>query len=115
MRRPLPRGALHRHRDRPPHAGARRFAESYEGAFSPDGRLFATNGARGEIKVIDIAARRVRTIDRPPERVYRLLAWASSGWLFYNAGRGRIGAWRPGERRRLLPMTVRQYVDMAAD
>ena len=85
------------------------------GAYSPDGRRFATLGARGEIKVIDVARRRTRTIAHPPKRAYRLLAWASSGWLFYNAGHGRIGAWRPGEPGRLLSVTVRQYVDMAAD
>jgi hypothetical protein len=90
--------------------------EPYEGAFSPDGRFLAVPTRRGAILLVDVAAGTARRI--PGARMaatYKALAWASSGWLFYNAGRGRLGAWRPGMPARVLPVTVGPFVDMASD
>ncbi len=43
------------------------------------------------------------------------VTWSSSGWLFDNAGKGRLGAWRPGEPARLLGARVPKLVDMTSD
>ena len=97
-----------------------RFVESYDGAFSPDGKLVAVPavGRRGEPHVVLVdLARSVTTLVRGPHlaRDYQLLAWSSSGWLFYNAGRGRIAAYRPGgATATLLPLHVAPFVDIAA-
>lgn len=93
-----------------------KFMETYDGAFSPDGRLLAVPAANRRLAVIDVEARTARLI--PGARIasdYQLLAWASSGWLYFNAGRGRIGAWRPGAPARRLGVRVRPFVDMAAN
>jgi hypothetical protein len=91
-----------------------RFANATEGAFSPDGKLLAVRDEPGRIAVIDVERRTVREVTRAPAD-YPLLAWASSGWLFYNAGGGRLGAWRPNEPARVLPMNVGPFVDMTSD
>ena len=46
---------------------------------------------------------------------YQLLAWSAGGWLFYNAGRGRIAAYRPGRAAAIrLALRVKPFVDFAA-
>ena len=65
--------------------------------------------------MIDVERRSVRIVQRARKLDYPLLAWASSGWLFYNAGDGRLGAWRPGEHARTLRVKVGKFVAMAAD
>jgi hypothetical protein len=97
-----------------------RFVESYSGAFSPDGKLVAVPaiGRRGRpcVALIDLA-RHVATLVPGPHlaRDYQLLAWSSSGWLFYNASRGRIAAYHPGRATAtLLPLHVDPFVDIAA-
>jgi hypothetical protein len=95
---------------RPPFAGA------YSGAFSPDGRRLAVRDEFGRLAIVDVARRTARLVSTPRAAIaYPVLAWSSSGWLFYNAGRGRIGAWRPGERPRLLRVGVGKFVSMTAD
>jgi hypothetical protein len=95
---------------RPPIAGG------YSGAFSPDGRLLAVRDEFGRLAIVDVARRTARLLSTPREAIeYAALAWSSSGWLFYNAGRGRIAAWRPGESARELPVKVAKFVSMAAD
>lgn len=86
------------------------------GAFSRDGTLLAVPTPSGRIAVVDVAARQVHFVPgaRMDPEDYPELAWGSSGWLFYNAGRGRIGAWRPGEPARLLAARVGPFVDMTA-
>jgi hypothetical protein len=43
------------------------------------------------------------------------MTWSSSGWLFFNAGGGRLAAYRPGDASaRLLPLRVMPFVDMTA-
>jgi len=91
-----------------------RFAPS-GGAFSPAGTLLALRTPGRRIAVVDVATGVTHHV--PGARVdalYPLLAWASSGWLFWNAGRGRVGAWRPGEPARRLSVTVGAFVDMTA-
>jgi len=90
-----------------------RFREASEGAFSPDGRWLAV-AAQGAVTVIDLATLDSQRL-KPMDPDYHLLAWASSGWLYWNAPGGRIGAWRPGEAARMLPVHVGRSVDMAAD
>jgi hypothetical protein len=94
---------------------AGRFDPSWMGAFSPDGLLLALSSGR-RIAVVDVATGVVSSVvGARTDRLYGRLAWASSGWLFWTAGEGRLGAWRPGERARLLPATVGPVVDMTAD
>ena len=102
-----------------PHSGAH-FTESYDGEFSPDGRLAAVPARDRHgvprVAIVDLA-QRTATLVRGPRlaRVYQLLAWSSSGWLFYNAGRGRIAAYDPSRgAATLLPVRVRPFVDIAA-
>jgi hypothetical protein len=97
-----------------------RFVESYDGAFSPDGTLVAAPAikrhGKPRVALVDLA-RRVATLvpGAPLARDYQLLAWSTSGWLFYNAGAGRIAAYRPGaDRATLLPVHVPPFVDIAA-
>jgi hypothetical protein len=97
-----------------------RFIESYDGAFSPDGRLVAvpahTRDGRTHVAIIDLA-RHMAKIVRGARlaRDYTLMTWASTGWLFYNAGRRHLAAYRPGEARAtLLPVDVQPFVRMAA-
>jgi hypothetical protein len=93
-----------------------RWAPPYEGVFSPDGRLLAAPASGNRIGVIDVRSATVALIPGArTDAVYKRLAWASSGWLFYNAGHGRLGAWRPGEPARALGVRVGKFVDMAAD
>jgi hypothetical protein len=93
-----------------------RFAVPYEGAFSPDGRRLALPAAGGRVALIDVAAGTATLV--PGARMsgeYKLLAWGSSGWLFYSVGAGRLGAWRSGAPARRLGVRVGTFVDMAAD
>jgi hypothetical protein len=56
--------------------------------------------------------------DKATQIVFRgdpALAWSSSGWLYYGVGAHHIGAWRPGQPARELPMRVDKFVAMAAD
>jgi hypothetical protein len=95
---------------------ARRSLVPYQGAFSPDGRHLAVPTRRGAIALFDVAAGSVRLIaGARMAGSYQELAWASSGWLFYNAGRRRLGAWRPGLPARVLPEKVGPFVDMTSD
>jgi hypothetical protein len=89
------------------------FFDSYQGAFSPDGRLLAVNAKGRRIAVIE--GRKWRYVDGARTDRYPALAWSSSGWLFYGAGGNRIGAWRPGAKARLLRMRVAPFVSIAAD
>jgi hypothetical protein len=82
----------------------------YEGAFSPDGRRLAAPTRDGRLAVVDDKVRIV-----PGAHAIGEMTWASSGWLFYNAGRGRLGAWRPGLPARVLPEKVGPFVDMTSD
>jgi hypothetical protein len=96
------------------------FVASYDGAFSPDGRLAAVPAVdrHGDQRValVDLTLRRAGLV--PGARLardYQLLAWSPRGWLFYNAGHRRIAAYRPGAARSLLlPEHVAPFVDMAA-
>jgi hypothetical protein len=92
-----------------------RFDPAWMGAFSPDGSLLAVRSGRG-IAIVDVATGTVTTVPGArTDRFYGRLAWASSGWLFWNAGGGRLGAWRPGEPARRLGVKVGPLVDMTAD
>jgi hypothetical protein len=97
-----------------------RFVESYDGAFSPDGKLVAVPATTGQgqsrVAIIKIA-RHTATLVRgvPLASDYPLIAWASTGWLFYNAGRGRLAEYRPGAlRATLLHIHVQPFEAIAA-
>jgi hypothetical protein len=97
-----------------------RFSESYDGAFSHDGALLAVPAetVRGQRRValVDVATDNVKLV--PGARLaadYPLMTWSSSGWLFFNAGGGRLAVYRPGDASaRLLPLRVMPFVDMTA-
>jgi hypothetical protein len=97
-----------------------RFTESYDGAFSPDGRLIAVPATqrhgKPHVALVDLARGAVTLVRGPPlARDRPLLAWSSSGWLFYYAGAGRIAAYRPrAATATLLPRRVAPFVDIAA-
>ncbi|MEA2398932.1 MAG: hypothetical protein QOK25_2488 [Thermoleophilaceae bacterium] len=97
-----------------------RFSESYDGGFSRDGGLLAlparTTSGSPRVAVVDVATHAARLVPGPALAAdYPLMTWSSSGWLFFNAGGGRLAAYRPGAARaRLLPMRVRPFIDMAA-
>ena len=68
------------------------------------------------IAIVDLAHRSA-TLVRGPRlaRDYQLMAWSSSGWLFYNAGHGRLAAYDPSQgAAALLSVRVRPFVDIAA-
>jgi hypothetical protein len=97
-----------------------RFIESYNGAFSPDGKLVAvpahTREGLAHVAIIDLARRTTRLVRGARlARDYTLMTWSSTGWLFYNAGHGHLAAYRPGKTRAtLLPVRVQPFVQMAA-
>jgi hypothetical protein len=97
-----------------------RFVASYDGAFSPDGRLVAipatTTAGDSRVALVDLARRAATLVPGPGlARDYTLIAWASTGWLFYNAGNGHIAAYRPpAPRATLLPLRVQPFQRIAA-
>ncbi len=83
------------------------FVASYHGAFSPDGKLLAvqatTNRGGNRVAIINIA-KRIATL-LPGGMLatdYPLMTWSSSGWLFFNAGHGRLGAYGADIGRAIL-------------
>jgi hypothetical protein len=97
-----------------------RFVASYDGAFSPDGRLIAvpatTTAGDSRVTLVDIARRAATLVPGPGlARDYTLIAWASTGWLFYNAGNGHLAAYRPpAPRATLIPLRVQPFQRLAA-
>ena len=103
-----------------------RFQATYEGAFSPDGSLLATpvltrgrepGSPRRQVGLIDVSDGTVRVIAGSRLSGYRNMTWSSSGrWLFFQAGRGRVMAYRRGSTgATLLPFDLNsQIIDMAA-
>jgi hypothetical protein len=97
-----------------------RFIESYNGAFSPDGKLVAvpaiTHHGRARVAIVDLSRQRATLVRGATlARSYTLMAWSSTGWLFFNVGRRRIAAYRSGApRATLLPVRVQPFVDIAA-
>ena len=89
------------------------FSDAYQGAFSPDGRMLAVATLRGRIVIIE--GRNWRYIDNARTGDYPALTWSTSGWLFYGADAHHIGAWRPGQPARTLPVRVAKFVMAAAD
>ncbi len=104
---------------RPP-AGVRFVATYAHEAFSPDGGQLAvparTQGGRSRVAVVDIQRRTARLLPGASLATdYPLITWAHSGWLYFHAARGRIGAYHPGERTaRILPFRARPFVDLTA-
>lgn len=103
----------------PPGSGFH-FIESYDGAFSPDGRFVAVPASTGDghtrVAVVDIA-RRTASLVRGANLAndYTLIAWSSTGWLFFNAGRGRLAAYRLGTAQaRLVNVHVQAFEKMVA-
>jgi hypothetical protein len=96
------------------------FVESYDGAFSPDGRLVAvpatTTARKTRVAIVDTARRTARLVPGAGlASNYTLLAWASTGWLFYNAGSGRLAAYHPGAARAVvLALHVPPFQHMVA-
>jgi hypothetical protein len=92
------------------------FDSAWRGAFSPDGKLLAVGGRGRRLAIVDVASGVVRLIPGAlRDGVYGRMTWSSSGWLFWNAGDGRIGAWRPGAAARVLDLTVEPFIDMTSD
>jgi hypothetical protein len=98
-----------------------RFVESYDGAFSPGGKLVAvpaiTHDGHTRVAIVDMARRRATLLRGATlARAYTLMAWSSTGWLFFNAGHRRLAAYHPGAHRAtLLPVRVEPFVDLAAN
>lgn len=78
------------------------FEETYYGAFSPDGSLLAipvvSEGGRTQVALVDVAQGTARVIKGSErDEYYGSIAWSSTGeWVFFNAGDGRVMAYRPG-------------------
>jgi hypothetical protein len=98
----------HRVRPRPP----RSYRLDPGVRFSPDGSLIAApalSGKRWSVALVDTRDGATRIVPGSSTgEVYPSLAWsASSGRLFFSARDGRVGAYRPGERRaRRLPFRL---------
>jgi hypothetical protein len=96
------------------------FEDTYEGPFSPDGSLLAapvlTGGRARQVALVDVDEGTATIIRGSRLSGYRNMTWASSGLLYFEAGRGRVMAYRPGwERATLLPFRLgAQILDMAA-
>jgi hypothetical protein len=104
-----------------------RFEETYDGAFSPDGELLALpvvtspgthlEGHRHQVGIVDARAGTARLVEGSDlADDYPAIAWSPSGeWLFFNAGAGRIMAYRIGsEKATTLPVRApTSFIDMA--
>ena len=75
-----------------------------------------TRDGHTHVAIIDLAQRTARIVRGARlARDYTLMTWSSTGWLFYNAGRRHLAAYRPGNARAtLLPVHVQPFVRMAA-
>ncbi len=64
-------------------------------AWSPDGRLLASSGNKGEVKMWDVGAEReVHTLSRPGSGVASDVAWSPDGRLLaVSYGDGIVGVW----------------------
>lgn len=89
------------------------FSDALDGAFSPDGRLLAVATERGRLVIVE--GDRWRYVPHARTGAYASPAWSSSGWLYYGAAHGRIGAWRPGQPARTLPIHVAKFVGIVTD
>jgi hypothetical protein len=103
---------------RPP--AGHRFEETYDGAFSPDGRLLAVPATRRDghgVALIE-PGRPPRMLPGPPlAPFYWSLAWSPSGrWLFFVATRGRIEAYdtRTGRLNTLRARLTRPAIDLVS-
>jgi hypothetical protein len=100
--------------------GSFAFAETYDGAFSPDGSLLAvpvvTSGGQ-RVALVDVRQAAGRVV--PGSELssdYPALAWTPSGdWLLWSAGGGRLMAAQPdGEAIMLGVRAPATFLDMAA-
>ncbi len=104
-----------------PPAGVR-FAETYDGAFSPDGSRIATpvedRAGRQHPAIVDTATGAVTVVPGDGlSKGYWSLAWGPAGRsLYFSSGRGRIAVYSLASRSvRLLPVELHQpYLDMVA-
>jgi len=93
-----------------------KFAMPWAGAFSPDGTLLALPATRQRVAVVNVASGMVSLIGGArTAKAYPSMTWASSGWLFWSAGGGDIGAWRVGSRARLLGVDAGKFIGMTSD
>ena len=97
-----------------------RFVPTYaQDSFSPDGELLALpvhrRGGENAVALLDLTDKTLRTIPGAPlAHDYQLIAWASSGWLYFSSTARRIAAYRPGEEAaRILPVRVGKVIDLA--
>jgi hypothetical protein len=96
------------------------FTESYDGAFSRDGAYLAlgarTMKGQPRVALVDVAGRAAKLVAGAPLAAdYPLMTWSSSGWLFFDAGGGRLAAYRPGTAgARVLRLRVKPFVDITA-
>lgn len=89
------------------------FEETYYGAFSPDGSLLAvpvvSDGGRTQVALVDVrqgTASVIKGSERDESN--GSIAWSSTGeWVFFNAGDGRVMAYRPGtSEAQTIPVEV---------
>jgi WD40 repeat protein len=89
------------------------FEETYYGAFSPDGSLLAvpvvSDDGQTQVALVDVrqgTASVIKGSER--DESYGSIAWSSTGeWVFFNAGDGRIMAYRPGSpEAQFIPVEV---------
>jgi hypothetical protein len=91
------------------------FRHSFQGALAPDGSLLAvpaeSRAGAPRLALIDMSGGRVTTVRGARlDQAMPALAWAPGGWLFWNAGKGRLMAHRPGAAAVTLPVRLRHAV-----
>lgn len=96
-----------------------RFEESYDGAFSPDGSEVAVPAATPDgaqrVALVELGTGIARLVAGARLGVNQQMAWSASGWLFFDAGAGRIAAYHlAGGPARLLPERVGPFTRMVA-
>lgn len=87
------------------------FEETYDGAFSPDGRRIAvparTGDGRVRVAIVDVETRTASLVPGSELAEYHALAWSHDGWLYMVAPKGRVLAYGPGANAAVaLPVRI---------
>jgi WD40 repeat protein len=96
------------------------FEETYNGAFSPDGRWLAApvkHDGVSKVAIVDMESESARLVPDSSLTPYQLLTWSPAGdWLIFGTAEGTLSAYRPdtGESMTIPLDEAQTFFAMAA-